>query len=544
MALTRKDSSYTAAALTSHGWSRGGRSCCPIRRTHLCYGVRPPKRTTQPRARNGKPGTRAAISPDIGALLEIANSAGAARPQHALALALVSVARAVHAERCTVAVGAGGEMHVMAESHPPDPNRPTLVQTRATISCGSEVLGELTAYSGQIVEPPGVTFLEHAATLTAPTLLSLRMGDSARDHDHVFTQRVLDSLPLGMHVVDREYRIRAWNRTRENGLQGVQRDEALGRSIFEVLNRQSESDLRREFDAVFETGEILRFDVESGSGPGARVYRMSKSPIRNGQGAVTHVITIGEDVTDAVRAQDEVAQARKLAAIGTLAAGAMHEINNPLATIGACAETLALQLADHSLPDALRESLTELCDIIDHEVHRSKRILNGLLDFSRPTGATRSPGDLRDIIEQTLRLLKYHPTFKDMHVEVDLSTEAPMLVRADRDQLVQVLMALMLNAMDAMEQTGTIRLKVFRSPVRGEELIMEVIDRGAGISPAERQRLFEPFFTTKAPGRGTGLGLSICYGIVADHGGRIEVDSALRKGSTFRVILPLVESAT
>jgi two-component system NtrC family sensor kinase len=98
--------------------------------------------------------------------------------------------------------------------------------------------------------------------------------------------------------------------------------------------------------------------------------------------------------------------------------------------------------------------------------------------------------------------------------------------------------------MDAMDQSGTIRLKVFRSPVRGEELIMEVIDKGSGISSTERQRLFEPFFTTKAPGRGTGLGLSICYGIVADHGGRIEVDSALRKGSTFRVILPLVESAT
>jgi two-component system NtrC family sensor kinase len=322
------------------------------------------------------------------------------------------------------------------------------------------------------------------------------------------------------------------------------RDEALGRSIFEVLNRQSESDLRREFDTVFETGEILRFDVESGSGPSARVYRMSKAPIRNAQGDVTHVITIGEDVTDAVRAQEEVAQARKLAAVGTLAAGAMHEINNPLATIGACAETLALQLTDDALPESLRESFAELCDIIDHEVHRSKRILNGLLDFSRPTGVTRSPGDLRDIIEQTLRLLKYHPTFKAMQVDVEISTDARLLVRADRDQLVQVLMALMLNAMDAMGHAGTIRLKVFRSPVRGEELIMEVIDHGSGISPSVRQRLFEPFFTTKPPGRGTGLGLSICYGIVADHGGRIEVDSTVSKGSTFRVILPLVESAT
>ena len=152
-----------------------------------------------------------------------------------------------------------------------------------------------------------------------------------------FTQQILDSLPLGLHVVDREYRVCAWNRTRESGMQGVQRDDALGRSIFELLRRQPEEVLRREFDSVFRTGEILRFDIESSVGGDARVYRVSKIPMRDGEGVVTHVITIGEDVTEAIRAQEEAAQARKLAAVGTLAAGAMHEINNPLATIGAFA---------------------------------------------------------------------------------------------------------------------------------------------------------------------------------------------------------------
>ncbi len=373
------------------------------------------------------------------------------------------------------------------------------------------------------------------------SLASTDLGPPIPSH---FTQQILDSLPLGLHVVDRDYRVRAWNRTRESGMQGVQRDDALGRSIFELLRRQPEEVLKREFDSVFRTGEILRFDIESSAAGDPRVYRVSKIPMRDESGIVTHVITIGEDVTDAVRAQDEAAQARKLAAVGTLAAGAMHEINNPLATIGACAETLALQLSDTSIPVAVRESFAELCDIIDHEVHRSKRILNGLLDFSRPTGATRSPSELRDIIEQTLRLLKYNPNFKAMQVDVGVAPDARLVVRADRDQLVQVLMALMLNAMDAMNHTGAIRLRALRSPVRGEEVVMEVIDDGSGITSTVRQRLFEPFFTTKPPGRGTGLGLSICYGIVADHGGRIEVDSAPGKGSTFRVILPLAESAS
>jgi two-component system NtrC family sensor kinase len=369
------------------------------------------------------------------------------------------------------------------------------------------------------------------------------LSDEQSTQNH-FTQQILDSLPLGLHVVDREYRVRAWNRTRESGLQGVQRDDALGRSIFEVLRRQPADVLRREFDSVFRTGEILRFDIESSTNGVMHVYRVSKIPMRDTHGVVTHVITIGEDVTEAIRAQEEAAQARKLAAVGTLAAGAMHEINNPLATIGACAETLALQLADPTMPASLRASFAELCEIIDHEVHRSKRILNGLLDFSRPTGATRSPAELRDIFEQTLRLLKFHPTFKAMDVDVSIETDSQLLVRADRDQLVQVLMALMLNAMDSMNQNGVIQLRALRSPVRGEEVVMEVIDSGSGIPAAVRQRLFEPFFTTKPPGRGTGLGLSICYGIVSDHGGRIEVDSVVGKGSVFRVILPLAELAS
>jgi PAS domain S-box-containing protein len=516
--------------------------------------VRTPKRTPQSRVAKDRSKTIAGIPFDVGVLLEIAGCAGAPELQSALSAALRSLATAVHADRCVIVGGAGADRHVIAESRPIDPASPAGIETRVPISTAAKVIGELSANSRIALDDFSATLLEQAALLIGPTLLLGQVTDrvvaasptsgSAREGDHEFTQRVLDSLPLGMHVIDRDYRIRAWNRTRESGLQGVQRDEALGRSIFEVLNRQSEDDLRREFDSVFETGKILRFDIESGAGANARVYRMSKAPIRNEHGVVTHVITIGEDVTEAVRAQEEVAQARKLAAVGTLAAGAMHEINNPLATIGACAETLAMQLADPAFPELLRESFVELCDIIDHEVHRSKRILNGLLDFGRPTGATRSPAELHDIIEQTLRLLKYHPTFKAMDVDVDVATEERLLVRADRDQLVQVLMALMLNAMDAMNHAGTIRLKAFRSPVRGEELIMEVIDQGSGIPPAVRQRLFEPFFTTKPPGRGTGLGLSICYGIVADHGGRIEVDSVLRKGSTFRVILPLAESAT
>ena len=130
-----------------------------------------------------------------------------------------------------------------------------------------------------------------------------------------------------------------------------------------------------------------------------------------------------------------------------------------------------------------------------------------------------------------------------MRVETVLA-ESLERVSANREQLVQVFMALLINAVDAMEEQGTITIRT--RPGRGgrEAVVAEVIDQGVGIARADASKIFEPFYTTKAPGRGTGLGLSICYGIIADHGGRIEVDSTVGAGSTFRILLPAEEATS
>jgi signal transduction histidine kinase len=120
-------------------------------------------------------------------------------------------------------------------------------------------------------------------------------------------------------------------------------------------------------------------------------------------------------------------------------------------------------------------------------------------------------------------------------LELDRSLGA--VVRANEEQLVQVFMALLINAMDAMREQGTVELRT-RWGESARTVLAEVIDHGEGIRDADLPKLFEPFFTTKAPGRGTGLGLSVCYAIVAEHGGRIEVDSTPGEGSVFRIVLP------
>jgi two-component system NtrC family sensor kinase len=386
---------------------------------------------------------------------------------------------------------------------------------------------------GNILAPP-LAYAEHSRLLETEVELRTRQIDEQRR----FIGKIVDSLPHGLYVIDREYRIQAWNRKRETGTQGVSREEALGRTIFEILHRQPAEVLRQEFDEVFETGRIQQFQMESTATGDVRTYRITKIPMRLDDAGVSHVITIGEDVTDWKEAEARFAQAEKLAAIGQLAAGVMHEINNPLATIAACAESVGLRLADASPDGTLPPESAEFLKLIDNEVHRCKRIIDQLLEFSRPKPVVKEPVAVNDVVEKTLFLLKHHARFKRMTVHTLLDPELGAVVLGNPEQLIQVFMALLINAMDAMSDAGVVAIRTRRGRNRNEAVIAEVIDEGHGIARTEQNKIFEPFFTTKAPGRGTGLGLSICYSIVAEHGGRIEVDSAPGRGSTFRIILP------
>jgi len=349
------------------------------------------------------------------------------------------------------------------------------------------------------------------------------------------TSRIIDSLPVGLYVIDRDYRIQAWNRKRESGTQGVARDDALGRPVFDILHRQPRELLKREFDRVFETGGMEEMEVQTEGREGPRYYRISKIPMRLDNQEVTHVITIGEDITQAKTVQQQIAQTEKLAAVGQLAAGVMHEINNPLATIGACVEALTSRLEDLALVQ--QQAFGEYLEIMQAELNRCKSIVDGLLDFSRPKARAKYPVPINQVVEDALFLLRYHDRFKRISLERKLTDDLPP-VEANSEQLIQVFLDLMLNAIDAMDGRGTLTVGTRVNPGRKDEVVVEISDTGMGIQREDVAKIFEPFFTTKAPGYGTGLGLSIAYAIVQHHRGRIFVDSQLGSGSTFRVILP------
>ena len=342
-------------------------------------------------------------------------------------------------------------------------------------------------------------------------------------------ERIVDALPLGLYVVDREYRIVAWNRKRETGTQGVARGEAIGQSVFEVLYRQPQDLLREELEDVFRSGQIRHYDVESTASGELRHFRLTKVPMRLGDGhEVTHVITIGEDVTERKRISERIGHAEKLAALGQMVAGVMHEINNPLATITAGAEAL------HELVDDDSEALG-LISMVETEVDRCKRIARDLLSFSRPPPSEKGPVDVQETVEETLKLLRHHERFKRIRVQREYVYDLP-LVWANQERLIQVFVALALNALDAMDDDGELRVRT--EVLDGVEIAVSFIDTGCGIPASEISKIFEPFYTSKPPGKGTGLGLSICYGIIQEHGGRIEVDSTIGVGSNFRVTLP------
>ena len=254
-------------------------------------------------------------------------------------------------------------------------------------------------------------------------------------------------------------------------------------------------------------------------------------PIRDHSGEVVMYQGFNVDITALDLMQSRLRRAERLATLGQVAAGIAHEIRNPLVGIGS---TTSLLLDDTDPTDARRPDLA----VILQETKRLDRIVNQIIDYARPREIVAFAFDMAQLVQEVMKVLDEPLTRKQATIRLS-APDAPYTIQADRDQLKQVLLNVLQNAIEASPSGGTITVTLVQQ-ARGVEpgLEVTVADRGTGISPTHLPHVFEPFFTSGKP-QGTGLGLAICRNILEAHGGEIALDSEVGRGTTVRVWAPL-----
>jgi two-component system NtrC family sensor kinase len=354
------------------------------------------------------------------------------------------------------------------------------------------------------------------------------------DEQKRFVEVVLETLPLGLFVLDAGLRVVSVNR---EGAALLPAGSGARGGFLELLPPAKVSALRDLLEAVLADRQVRRTQEDLPRGAETLTLRLTAAPLRSPAGETTHALVLVEDITLQQRLERQMLLTERLTTAGRLAAGVAHELNNPLATIAGCAEALKERAQEPALRDldAFKDFPTYL-SVIEEETYRCKEITGSLLQFVRDPGSRRAAADLNALVEKALELLSHQSRFAESRLETDLDATLPEVV-ANEGQIRQVFLGLAGNALEAMDGRGTLTVRTRRRGRAEVEVTFE--DRGPGIPDDVLPRVFDAFFTTKAPGQGTGLGLAIAQGIVVDHGGRIEVDSRVGIGTTFRVVLPL-----
>jgi two-component system, NtrC family, sensor kinase len=237
---------------------------------------------------------------------------------------------------------------------------------------------------------------------------------------------------------------------------------------------------------------------------------------------------VDERTHDLREAQERLVRSEKLASLGKLAAGVAHEINNPLTGVLTFSQLLMEQFPPES-------SEYQDLRVIQQETLRCRKIVRGLLEFSRQTAPEKRPVDIRVLLEEVLHIVANQESFQNILLVREMDGEIPPLM-ADRDQLKQVFFNIVVNASEAMNHAGTIKIRTECNPERSR-VVIYFEDNGPGINPQDLDKLFDPFFTTKE--MGTGLGLAVSYGIIKVHRGNIEIKSKLGDGCQVAITLPI-----
>jgi signal transduction histidine kinase len=374
--------------------------------------------------------------------------------------------------------------------------------------------------------------LEHARLYTE---LEGMVADRTRELDTQkrFVEVVLETLPLGVFVVDTDLNVVRVNSAGGRALAG---DAGVRGPLARLLPTDKVEPIESLLRDAFRMRRVGSIEEEMVVAGDAKIFRLTAAPVEAASDRGAHAVLLVEDVTLAKRLERQMLLTERLTTAGRLAAGVAHELNNPLATIAGCAESLHGRL-DEGDPAGLSEpaDFRHYLRLIEEEAYRCKEITGSLLQFVRDPGSQRSATDLNGVVLKAAELLSHQSRFARSRVVTELDAGLPT-VAVNEGQLRQVCLGLASNALEAMEGRGTL---IIRSRRTRDEVEIELEDEGPGIPTEHLGRIFDPFFTTKPPGQGTGLGLAIAQGYVNDHRGRIEVSSVVGKGSVFRVVLPL-----
>jgi two-component system, NtrC family, sensor kinase len=352
------------------------------------------------------------------------------------------------------------------------------------------------------------------------------------DEQKRFVEVVLETLPLGVFVLDAASRVIRVNR---EGARVLGCEGAGGSRFSELLAEDRTEAVSRFLAEVFASRGVRTLEITVTIAAELKTLRLTAAPVESAGEPVEHVVLLVEDITRAKRLEQQMLLTERLTTAGRLAAGVAHELNNPLATIAGCAEALLARAREDALGEMPGiDDFRRYLALIEEEAYRCKEITGSLLQFVREPGGRRTPTDLNALVVKTLELLSRQSRFAGRRLRTDLDPAHPA-VTVNEGQMRQVFLGIAANALEAMGADGTLTI---RSRQARDEIEIEFEDEGPGIADETLGRIFDPFFTTKPPGQGTGLGLAIAQGIVTDHGGRIQVTSWPGKGSTFRVVLP------
>jgi two-component system NtrC family sensor kinase len=340
---------------------------------------------------------------------------------------------------------------------------------------------------------------------------------------------LFDNLPNSLYIIDQDYKLIAVNKSRAQH-SGQTPQELVGelchQALFDRTTPCPECRVQETFQDAITT---QRNERRWASTDESSEWDISTYPILSDNGQITQVILSEQDVSERRRLEAILTQSEKLAAVGQLAAGVAHEINNPLTAIIANAQILHRELPpDHDLQESV--------DLIARAGARATQVVRNLLDFARKEEYHLGLTDLNDTVERALELVQHEILARGIKLELNMDPKLPPIL-ASQDHLQSVWLNLLLNAIDSLDKTpGEITVATRRL---SDEIHVSVTDNGKGIPPERLTRIFEPFYTTKKAGRGTGLGLSVTHRIVKQHGGSIRVESQVGIGSTFTVVLPL-----